>query len=371
MILAMEGPGIIEPLDRGDAERLDKRIRLMAGQIAENMTKLYELTERAKSGKIHVALGFPSWTAYLADAVTVQVRLEREQRRELVGYLSGEGVPNTVIADMAGVDEKTVRNDRRAISENSDIEGPPVRVTRRDGKTYKRNEGPRPYKGRGNEKKQLNASKGITSTISGVATALEAAFAGGYEKSFTADIANDFTSTARRDLARIDKIIGQIQQYGSATKSPRPGVTTYSIAIQRLSSSLAEGCDTLTDDEVAEALGAAQFLYELLRGETVQRGGRAPERTTLPALEKWDESAWDAEKINESPRVVKMYHVMCDTLDSLTGTEGEMLARIGQSILDFLDDGNKARGMARMMHSVIEFASEYNAARRRVLMPTG
>jgi hypothetical protein len=56
-----------------------------------------------------------------------------------------------------------------------------------------------------------------------------------------------------------------------------------------------------------------------------------------------------------------MNDVMWDTLDGLTGTEGEMLTRIGQSILDFLDDDNKVRGMARMMHSVIEFTSAYKA----------
>lgn len=51
----------------------------------------------------------------------------------------------------------------------------------------------------------------------------------------------------------------------------RPGATRYSKDIQRLSASIAENCGTLTDEEVAEALGAAQFLYELLHGETILR----------------------------------------------------------------------------------------------------
>lgn len=83
-----------------------------------------------------------------------------------------------------------------------------------------------------------------------------------------------------------------------------------------------------------------------------------------PSLPEWDESAWDDEKINESKRLVKMSEVMWDTLDGLEGTEGEMLTRIGQSIIDFVSDENKARGIARLMHSVIEFSSQYGAERR-------
>jgi len=82
------------------------------------------------------------------------------------------------------------------------------------------------------------------------------------------------------------------------------------------------------------------------------------------SLPKWDESAWDGEKINESKRLVKMSEVMWDSLDGLDGTEGEMLTRIGQSIIDFVSDENKARGIARLMHSVIEFSSQYGAERR-------
>jgi hypothetical protein len=58
-----------------------------------------------------------------------------------------------------------------------------------------------------------------------------------------------------------------------------------------------------------------------------------------------------------------MNEVMWDALDGLPGPDGDMLTRVGRSILDFLDDTNKARGMARMMHSVIEFASAYKSRR--------
>jgi hypothetical protein len=96
---------------RADAERLDKRIRLLADDINNKLTKLYELVELAKVGEIHVVLGFPSWTAYIADVFGGQVRLERDQRREVVGYLSGEGMSQRAIAETVGVGVGTVNRD--------------------------------------------------------------------------------------------------------------------------------------------------------------------------------------------------------------------------------------------------------------------
>jgi transposase len=127
---------VVEPLGRDAAERLDERMRLLVGAINDSMAKLYEIVEEAKRGNIHATLGFSSWTAYLADVFTVQIRLEPGQRRELVGYLSGEGVSNRVIADMTGVSRETVRRDL------GDTFVPPGPVTGRDGKTYR----PKPTK---------------------------------------------------------------------------------------------------------------------------------------------------------------------------------------------------------------------------------
>jgi hypothetical protein len=120
------------------ARRLDQRIRLLVGSIGDNLAKLHALVQEAKQGEIHEELGFPSWTAYLADALTIQVQLGREQRRELVGYLSGEGMSQRAISSVVGVDQKTISNDLRAGEENSSPQ--PVSanavVTGLDGKTY-------------------------------------------------------------------------------------------------------------------------------------------------------------------------------------------------------------------------------------------
>lgn len=111
-----------EIVDTADAHRLDKRIRLLVATIDNNLAKLHGLVEEAKHGEIHKALGFASWTAYLADAFQVQIRIDRHKRRELVGYLSGEGMSQRAIASVVGVDQKTVSNDLRAGEENSSPE---------------------------------------------------------------------------------------------------------------------------------------------------------------------------------------------------------------------------------------------------------
>jgi hypothetical protein len=81
-----------------------------------------------------VALGFPSWTAYIADVFHGQVLLDRDQRRELVGYLAGEGMSQRAIADVVSADRKTVRND---LAEQVGETGPPRSpVTGLDGKVY-------------------------------------------------------------------------------------------------------------------------------------------------------------------------------------------------------------------------------------------
>jgi hypothetical protein len=94
---------VVEPLAVDAATRLDKRIRLMASTVRENLTKIATLVEEAKAGEIHVALGFSSWTAYLADALGSQIELSTESRRSVVELLAGEGMSNRAIATAVGV----------------------------------------------------------------------------------------------------------------------------------------------------------------------------------------------------------------------------------------------------------------------------
>ncbi len=126
---------VVAPLDVAAATRLDKRIRLMASTVRENLVKIAELVDEAKAGQVHVALGFSSWTAYLADAIGGQIELSTDSRRAVVELLAGEGMSNRAIAAAVGVTEGTVRNDKV----RSDYAPEPV--TGLDGKTYS----PRPW----------------------------------------------------------------------------------------------------------------------------------------------------------------------------------------------------------------------------------
>jgi len=118
--------------------------------------------DEAKHSNVWNVLGYPSWTAYLADTLADEpMRLGREERQELVGYLSGEGLSTRAIAPIVGVSQKTVDRDVRESfdspapvrnltpvsapgdSAEDPTEGvqtpqPPASVTGLDGKTYTR-----------------------------------------------------------------------------------------------------------------------------------------------------------------------------------------------------------------------------------------
>lgn len=106
---------VVEPLEEADASRLDKRLRLMASTTRGNIVKLADLVADAKRGQVHVVLGFPSWTAYVADAVGGKLDLSSAARREVVALMSGEGMSERAIAAAVGVSQPTVHRDIRQV----------------------------------------------------------------------------------------------------------------------------------------------------------------------------------------------------------------------------------------------------------------
>jgi hypothetical protein len=68
-------------LDAAAANRLDQRVQLMAQTARENFEKLGRLLDEAKAGRVHETLGFPSWTAYVADRLGGTLQLSGEARR--------------------------------------------------------------------------------------------------------------------------------------------------------------------------------------------------------------------------------------------------------------------------------------------------
>lgn len=97
-------------MDAGDARRLTERIRITATNARDSLTKLQELVEEAQQGQAHVALGYRSWTAYLADVFgDAPMLLSRDERREVVQWLASEGMGSRAIAPAVGITDRRVR----------------------------------------------------------------------------------------------------------------------------------------------------------------------------------------------------------------------------------------------------------------------
>jgi len=92
-----------------EARRLTTRIKLVFGSMLDQHDKLVELVEEAKTTSAHVALGYPSWPAYVsAEFGELQARLGIDDRRVLVGASTATGLPTRTIAEVVGVDHSTV-----------------------------------------------------------------------------------------------------------------------------------------------------------------------------------------------------------------------------------------------------------------------
>ncbi|MCF6386527.1 sporulation transcriptional regulator SpoIIID [Mycobacterium sp. MBM] len=109
---------VVVPLDKSSAERLDKRVRLMAGAARDSFEKLGRLLDEAKSGQVHEALGFKSWPAYVADAIGGQLQLSPDARRSMVALMSGEGMSERAIAEATGASKSTVHRDLVEVVQN-------------------------------------------------------------------------------------------------------------------------------------------------------------------------------------------------------------------------------------------------------------
>lgn len=121
------------PMTLAEAQDISERLRDAAERYATATSDVLVLLAEAKAGQAHIALGFDSWTAYLSDLLGREpLRLEREQRQELVAALADEGMTTRAIAPILGVDQKTVVRDLSAVEANAST----ASRTGLDGKTY-------------------------------------------------------------------------------------------------------------------------------------------------------------------------------------------------------------------------------------------
>jgi hypothetical protein len=219
------------PLTRPDAQKLDTRLRRTAQTARRNIATLAELVDQAREGRIAETLNFTSWTAYLADALGGTLAIESvADRQQVVSFLAGEGMSQRAIASAAGVAKTTVHRDLETEAEVV-LNGPPAEP--REFITVSHDEAP-------------PAVDLDRSNVVGL----------------------DGKTYRPRQRAKRDKPSTKVRP------GERPGATTYSRKIQGISASIADNSESLTDEQVMEALGAAQFLYELLRGAKIIREGK-------------------------------------------------------------------------------------------------
>lgn len=136
---------VVKILSPGEAQRLTQQIKLTASGVRNGLFKLRNLIDEAKASNVWNILGYPSWTAYLVDALGDEpLRVSRDERHEIVGFLAGEGLSTRAIAPIVGVDNATVHRDLGRVADatpDTAVTGevtPAVtrEVTGLDGKTY-------------------------------------------------------------------------------------------------------------------------------------------------------------------------------------------------------------------------------------------
>jgi transposase len=115
------------------ARELDSQIRQLAQHAHVVLEALAALVKEARASSIHEALGFPSWTAYIADALDGQWKLERDKRGEIVRYLAGQGMSQRAIAKMIGASKGTVHRELQRVPQLWHVIG-------LDGRTHPRPE---------------------------------------------------------------------------------------------------------------------------------------------------------------------------------------------------------------------------------------
>lgn len=114
-------------MDEANARRITERIRYTAMAARDSIEKLQRLVSEAQQGQAHIALGYRSWTEYLSEVMGENpMRLERDQRRDVVAWLAGEGMSTRAIAPIVGANFNTVARDLRGVSNDTPAPSPTI-----------------------------------------------------------------------------------------------------------------------------------------------------------------------------------------------------------------------------------------------------
>jgi hypothetical protein len=121
----------VAKFDESAARDLDEQIRALAKHAHVVIEALHALVAQAQANDIHLTLGYPSWTAYLADALDGQWKIEKDKRGEVVKFLASQGMSQRAISKLAGISKGTVYRELTEVPQLGQVIG-------LDGKTYTR-----------------------------------------------------------------------------------------------------------------------------------------------------------------------------------------------------------------------------------------
>lgn len=131
-------PGALTPQQ---ADKLDSRIRKVVAEIGTRLETLDSLITEAIQTELHKHLGYRNIQAYLQDVFRVEgVKRDIEGRRQVVQLLSQKQLSQRAIADIVGVDKRTILRDQEQVGHTAPAEGTeePAVTVGRDGKKYTR-----------------------------------------------------------------------------------------------------------------------------------------------------------------------------------------------------------------------------------------
>ena len=129
-------------LTRQDAERLTEGIRIALDRTARGLADLKVRVAEAYQRRADLALGYDSWADYARAEFGEQTQsLAAPIRRELVGYLSAEGMSSRAIAPAVGKDFSTVSRDIQRIEVLQDATPAPEPAPEPADATIATNEG--------------------------------------------------------------------------------------------------------------------------------------------------------------------------------------------------------------------------------------
>ena len=97
---------------RSDAQRRCQQIQLLLESMTRQKEKILVLVTEAKEHDDHLALGYPSWPAYVsAEFAAALTEVTRDDRRWFAFALSETGMSSRAIAPIVGVTDRQVRRD--------------------------------------------------------------------------------------------------------------------------------------------------------------------------------------------------------------------------------------------------------------------